>query len=280
MPLARPTRTAHALVGALLAGTVLTACSGETAADPEPTDGVATTEEPSPAAEVVAPLLERDEVDVATLDLPDAPDGVSPEAWASNAESVRAIAVASLDPELWSTPPGPDVVTPVANEAPSPITRSMKELDSATEPALSLYFGPTFEADVQPSEARVVDARWTSDVSMQGQTSVDRAVLETTTVYTFDEQTPIVVRHAIRLGSQNPANEPLGVFRWGLNIDASGHDACVRWTDGLLTPAASPDLDELQDLVDHVVDAEPIGPEGDLIDDVAAEREKACSDGA
>lgn len=281
MPIARPTRTARALVGALLAGTVLTACSGETAADPEPTDSVATTEAPDPAAEVVAPLLERDEVDLATLDLPEAPEGVNPAVWQNAAQMALNLAVGSTSEDLWTVDDPLELVTDVARSALPPIGPSM--IDAAPEPinaakGASLFWGPSFAPDTQPTDARVVDARWSRTTAERNGVTLDLPVVQFTTVFTFEDATPVVVQRQFKIGLERTVPD-VGVFQWFVNSTTAGEDECEYWGSGTITPAETPDVEQLQTLVDNVVDQTEIDVSNDDTD-FGALRNKACSAGA
>jgi hypothetical protein len=223
----------------------------------------------------VAPLLDLDEVDVAEVDPPDAPGGVPAAVWASDTLTVQALALASLDESLWTTDPGKALVTKVARVAPPAVATSMIESDYSVDPGGSVFWGPAFAPDGQPADARVVDARWTTTV-LRGDTGAFQApVLEVTTVFTFDDATPVVTQRQFKFGADRPGPD-VGNSRWAVDNKAGGHDACTYSTDGLIEPSATADLDDLQALVDHVVDQEKVVVDNDLTN-LERERKQACA---
>lgn len=267
----------HVVVGAA-AVLLLTACTGGSDdAAPEkdtPSSAASATPTMSPAEKAVAPLVDREAVDLARLPLP-RPVGGNPAAWDTSATAVRLMAVASQKKSLWSAKPGPGVISEVAAAAPPQIEKSMNGLDLGGERAASLFWAPTFADDARPAAAKVVDARWTSTISTDGN-FLPIVVLQATTLYTFADATPVVVQRQFSLGNQRPVPD-LGAFRWSVDVETAGADACRMWTDGVIAPTEDADLDQLQTLVDNVVDQKRIDTNFDEKDDAATQRKKECS---
>lgn len=266
-----PLATARTLLAAALSAALLAGCSSADDTTAKTPQKVA-----SPAQKIVAPLLDLDVVDVESVALPETPQGVDRSAWISNARSVRAIAVASLGESSWDTAAGPETIRRVAGSAPDDVGRAMIDATAKAEPATALDWAPTFAGDTQPATARVVDARWAHQTITTNGPSRTLAVLQVTTLYTVDAGRPLVVQRQIALGSQRPTPD-LGTFTWVMGTETGGQDTCRYYTDAVVTPADSPDLQQLQSLVDQVVDqTEVVIPEEGT--DIAEERTKACAD--
>jgi len=78
-----------------------------------------------------------------------------PAAWDFNAVSVRKLAEASTDPALWDARGGTALVTKVADAAFQTIEQSMIDSVKGRAPDQSLFWGPAFAPNEQPTNARV-----------------------------------------------------------------------------------------------------------------------------
>ena len=278
-------RICRAVAVSAAAAVLLAACSGgsddapaEKSASATTTAAPTTSPAPtlSPAEAAVAPLLDREAVDLATLPLPKPSGGGSPAAWDTSALIVRALAVASQDEGLWTTKPGTGAIAKVAAAAPPQVTKSMNDFDTAKkEPPVSLFWASTFADGFRPSAAKVVDARWASTPSTDG-SGLPIVIIEATTLYTFETASPVLVQRRFTIAVERPVPD-LGAFHWSVDVETGGADDCRMWTEGVIAPKEDADTARVQALVDHVVDQTKVETRVDEDDDVPTLRKEACA---